>query len=406
MLVTHSLKLTNPRSNNSGLISHSKPINGFLSNASALEFSKKYWAAPTNAADMPAAKVVADLANDNDEVAEYFPESLSVADKQMFLKTKEGYVLHTPAIGCALVDAVNSALTAIKATWINHQPTVAAWGNHGEIMVKNHGRLRVVDVGEDSNREFTKRFKSTDGSASATADTAPAAAGNYVFLKITGQLQSFNANAGLISVGIPAMTAIAGTVDHLIFNAKSKDTSVVKFAIGLKNSRWSSSNIKGTNSTRDVASKATIPFVNFSEKRGDCAISLIISAPINVIRKIRKYTKNHAFKLAGGDLFDVNISYSRNGFQNNDEYEYLTQYGEYSVNAIEELVEAAQNRVAFPLQVGFRLLEQPKARKGRRDLRKNHAFSEPIYLPCSFTRQPVFWYYDFNDGFGVSRVYE
>lgn len=402
MIITHSIKITNPRAKSAGVISLRQSVNGFLSNADAIRYSKQFWAAPTNAADMPAAKLAAEAANKSRKaVEECFPPSLSYADKQLFMKTERGYVLHTPAIGCALLHAMNALLKAdiSAATAINHQPIPAAWANHGEVMLANHGKLRAVSIGNNQTKGFNANYKHTDSEGKMTG----------IFLVIEGVVQGFNANSGLIAVGVPSITAIHGLIDSWAMGIESsliKSIKSIKFAFGIKKESWSSASIKGTNNTPDVKSKADMPMIAYSEKKGDCEFRIILSANSMwdtsaekaLLEKIQEHAVSGSWRLAGGTVFDLAVKKATE--ISPDGFAYL-KAGQYSIDPIQEAVQAAKNRESFPIMVGYRLLEEPKLKTGLRDGKTPHAFSEALYLPCTFSRSPAFWSYCFTNDIGV-----
>ena len=160
MLITHSIKLNRTRAKNAGLIANTKPINGFLSNADALPYSRLYWAAPNNAADYKTAKEAAVTAV---FVPDHFPSTVSAFEAQLYLRNGGSHILHTPTMGCALVDAINKLFTpsAVQGwrgyegstisdrkknlgVWIKMESNPVAIANHGEIAAAWKGGVKAL----------------------------------------------------------------------------------------------------------------------------------------------------------------------------------------------------------------------------------------------------------------------
>ena len=378
MLITHSLKATNPKSAIAGVIADTQPIQDYLTNVDAVGSSKLLWASPKNAADY---KKAISLVYSNPKVIESFPDSLDTWQKQLYLKNEsDEWFLHTPVTGCALLDAINAELqfkdkdAKNKHFTINHQPLPIARANHGEVITSNGALLRCIPM-------FSNYYQSK-----------PVKIKHSIIIK--GKVQGYNSNSGLISMGIPSLTAVLGLIDMLCLHTHIKPS----FAFGTKNVNLNFSSIKGNNSERGIAkNKLTVPMLSYSEKKATCDFSLIIMLKNKKDYDYLKSKTSKIHKLAGGDIFDIEVVE-----ETPENYRWVSEYKCYNKNKLKMVINDHIERKAFPMLTGFRLLEEPNVKKSIRDKNCKHAFSEPVFTRCTNTLNPFFWAYSSND---KDRVY-
>lgn len=388
MIVTHSNKFLKPESTVTGLVKSEHlevPANLVCSNH--VRKAKKYWAHPHCAKYYREAKELAEQANSENKADNNFPNFLDKYCKQMFLKTKDGFIIHTPLHSLAFLDEIS---TCIKDLYFNeghnsfdyfpHQiaPAGLSLANRGELALKNYGRFRMKrvyipkkpplnNINLDENRQ-------------------------YVFFE--GNVENANLNASFISAGLPSLTAVGGIVQLLEVELKEDS---IPFAFGVRNGDISRSGKKGV----DFRHKKAVPKLECTEINGYFEFCIVLDVT-DFKKKSADKVKSRVLKkkltkiedcllkvrrLAGGPIFNCKVSRkieTNYAFVVKDEES--IDIANHTENPVHYII---KNNLTL-ITAGYALLEKPKERKNVRNSNLNdkehlHSFTEPLFCSVSFS---------------------
>jgi len=263
------------------------------------------------------------------------------------------------------------------------QPTPAAMANHGEAILMQSGQVRL----------FVRRIKSVT--------RVPVSDWTGNFVQLTALCSGINLDNGMLSAGIPAITAIGGAV-HVIERETGLD---IDFAIGIQESSQHRGVQKivgvrsGTGKTHTsgaVPGKSLVPTPAYdsSEISGVAKIVLLLRTTsldslADIAQAARKLTR-----IAGGALFDVEIKTVTNGHA--PKAAYLTEYHAPIAPFSDALYSAIGNYKQWrlgivPVMTGYALLEDPQERRNARA--RLHAWAEPVFAQvrlCEMS-EAAFW---------------
>lgn len=302
MISTHTPKMFNARIKSPALaakIKGSVPNGSICSQTTSLR--KELWAAPSNSANIKEwRETVAKLPVD----FSFEPSLPDITDpqlKQILLPVdwrNDSYVSITPAASMGVIHELFQRLREQNLPyrkWII-QPTPAAMANHGEALLMQSGTVRLLRRGP---------AKITNGNWKGD------------FVQLTARCEKMNISSGMVAVGFPAITAIGGFV-HTI---ERKIGENIEFAFGIKSADWVSGVPKinihktsyGSSSGRVKGGKATpVPGYSTEEITANCEIVLLIRTKADHLGELVDILEK-AHRIAGGRLFDVDVSIVTNG---------------------------------------------------------------------------------------------
>jgi hypothetical protein len=392
MIVTHSNKFLTPKSKVVGCIFNSQlDIPNFFISSNSVNQAKKFWANPASAASYKEAKEVAEKANLNGCGVDQndFPDFVDLYSKQLFLKTNQGHIIHTPLTSCALVEEFTTKAREIhqmnmhKKNWstgfIRHQiqPRGVTLGNRGELAV-NHGGSFWIKA-----HPFLGCFGKNDAIKIHLNQ-------NKKYLYFYGSLDNANLNSGFISAGLPAMTAVGGMVESI--ELKLGYDKPIPFALGLKNCHLSIGGKLGGTKTKSANTVA--PVLVTEEKTGSLDFVIVLDVTnfnsthiANELKKIKR--------LAGGTIFNYHVSDS---ISESSEYFFIRNFKYKMQDAIKSgnIVSYLITRRLHPLACGYAILETPNYRNGtykagikmdKSSHKYRHSFSETLFLPIKLSRR-------------------
>ncbi|RQR79129.1 hypothetical protein DIE11_17145 [Burkholderia sp. Bp9012] len=177
------------------------------------------WACPTNAADM---RMFREIAASSDFSTPQLPPIIDPGLKQILVPQQDwatdGYVSVSPVASAGLAHEVFARLPERKLPshrWMI-QSIPAAVANHGETLLVQDGAVRLI------RRGVSKILMHSELQGNAPA------------VVLRGRVERMNVAGGMLSVGLPAITAIGG----LVHSIERRVGSALEFAIGLNDSRW------------------------------------------------------------------------------------------------------------------------------------------------------------------------
>lgn len=397
MIVTHSNKFLTPKSRVvGGVLNSALDIPDFFISSNHVNQSKKYWANPLSAAYFPEAKKMAEEANNNGVEKSYFPDFVDGFTKQLFLKTNNGWIVHSPLTSCALVDEFTSksrdyhqslmikylkfkelrkTIKGIKpkkflgSGYFDHQiqmPSLTI-ANRGELATKNRGKFFIKAA------PFLGAFK-LNRKVNLEEDR------KYLFFY--GHLDGANLNSGFISSGLPAISAIGGMIESI--ELKLNYDNPIPFAFGLKNHSMSEGGKLGNTFNK---ARKVVPQVMLEEKTGSLDFVIVLDVTSFNYGDIEK----ELFKikrLAGGSIFNYKVS---NKLEDN-EYFFIRKLTRKMSSAIKsgDVINYIITHRLHPLACGYALLEEPTDKDGvrldRNNIKYKHSFSETLFLPVRMSK--------------------
>lgn len=301
MIATHSPKMFNARIKSSAI---SAKIEGHapdsMISSQTTHMRREMWAAPANAADMKQwREAVAKLPHDF--VLE--PSLPDIADpqlKQLLVPVdwrNDRYVSVTPVASMGVIHELYQRLYEQNLPfrkWII-QPTPAAMANHGEALLMQSGAVRMLRRGPAKIDQGSWRGD---------------------FVQLTALCEGMNISSGMVAVGFPAITAIGGFIHSL----ERKIGHDIEFAFGIKSANWVSGVPKinvhktsyGSSSGRVKGGKVTpVPGYSTEEIVANGEIVLLLKTKADPA-ELRDIVVN-THRLAGGRLFDVDVSVIADG---------------------------------------------------------------------------------------------
>jgi hypothetical protein len=341
------------------------------------------WAAPTNAAEIKEWREAAEKLP-NDFVLE--PRLPGIADPQLkqLLVPADGrndrYISITPVPSMGVIHEVYQRLHEQKLPfrkWII-QPTPAAIANHGEALLMQSGAVRMLRQGPTKITQGRWRGE---------------------FVQLTARCEKMNISSGMLAVGLPAITAIGGFIHSL----ERKTGQDIAFAVGVKSSDFVSGVPKVTTyktSYGPASGRAQggtvnpVPGYSTEEIVANCEIVLLLKSKAHSAELMDMLANTH--RLAGGRLFDVDVSVIADGIPPDASYlldassdiARKRKEGMDSLQAALEMYamdgrrvdgEWHQPRNGYTLnQTGYAFLERPVNRKGARG-NYPHVWAEPTF---------------------------
>ena len=342
---------------------------------------RELWAAPKNAADIKKwRETVADLPEDF-----VFERSIPDVDdpflKQILLPHNSTYVSVTPVASMGLSYELFERIREMNIPykkWVV-QPNASSIANHGEALLLQHGTVRLLRRGP---AQITQGKWRGD------------------FIQLTARCEGMNISSGMLAVGFPAMTAIGGFI-HSLERKLGED---IQFAFGIKHADWKLSPPKittyrtsyGTSLGRVKGGKV-VPVSGYAtdEILSNCEIVILLRVKAGQTALLDLLEKAH--RVAGGILFDMNVSAVTDGYPPEASYlldaskdiDRLT--GESDIDNLQAALkmyagdgkwvdkEWVHSRNGYTLnQTGYALLETPKSRNGSRG-GYLHAWAEPTF---------------------------
>ncbi|OJW82869.1 MAG: hypothetical protein BGO66_03010 [Alicycliphilus sp. 69-12] len=304
MIGTHAPKLLNPRIKQQALRAWlPADVPAALVCSRNIKMRRELWALPSNAADMGAErKLIAERRLPTE------PEIPSVTDdgvKQVLLPTgpvgSDSYVCAAPVYSCGLVHELYQRLKERNLPFVSWtiQPTPAALSNHGEALLMQAGRLRMLRRGVH-NRLPVPSIP-CDGIFEQTLPVAEFFGG---VVQLSGNAQQMNIGSGGIATGMPAITAIGGAV-HAIERECGID---VDFAIGYEFIEWGERARKAVEMRRGAAHKASTPGYIADEIQGSGRFVLLLR-PRDPGADVERLADAACTlrRLAGGAVFDERV---------------------------------------------------------------------------------------------------
>lgn len=406
MIITHSNKFLTPKSKVIGcLFNSSLDIPDFLISSNCVTQSKKFWANPVSAAYYKEAKKMAEKANIDGVDGSGFPDFIDTYTKQLFLKTRTGYIVHSPLTSCALVDEFTTKARAFhQIAWDKYleykeflecmertdiktfekmkpakfrgpgyfthqiQPRGVTLSNRGELALTHSGVF------------FVKQSPFLGSSKKRVVNLNE----NKKYLFFYGTLNDANFNSGFISSGLPALTAIGGMIESI--ELKLGYETPIPFAFGLKNYSASKGGKLGSIFNK---SKVT-PHLALEEKTGSLDFVVVLDVTkfnsddiATELMKVRR--------LAGGAIFNYHCT---NEMINEDSnYFFIRNFKSKMKNAIDskDVINYIITRRLHPIACGYALLQKPNFKGGVRVDKANeqylHAFSETLFIPVRLSKR-------------------
>lgn len=335
-----------------------------------VHLQREAWALPRNAADMAAWRLEAPGA-DLDMLPPILPPIEDGKLKQLLLPLDnwkdDRYLCVTPVTSCGLMHELWQRLGDRKLpyrSWLI-QPTPAAIANHGEALLAQAGRVRLLTRGAPEPCLGDWR-------------------GDFVMLE--ARVERMNISGGMVSVGWPAMTAIGGLV-HAIERETGQS---LEFAFGMRDSEWVDG-LQRINNPRRVGQRATsVPGFSTEEIVTNARIALLVRGqdPSRIAKALRNITR-----VAGGAIFDVSVRHRYGGAASKYAFLRPAEHTGEHADALDAALalyskggEWIARRWWQPEQggtlnmTGYALLEQPIDRQGARS-NYPHAWAEPVFTP-------------------------
>lgn len=338
--------------------------------SSTIHIERELWAAPRNAADM---RTWREASAQPSKLEVEIPPLEDLRQKQLLLPTqawqKGEYICVTPVKSMGVVNELYKRLENLPAISRTLQPVAAALSSHGETLLMHAGRVRMLRQPVASLEQ-----NSWDGEC----------------VQIVLQLENVNLGAGLFSTGLPALSAIGGTV-HVLERKFGLD---LQFAYG---ARDISINVGGKKYSKIKGSDKTIPGTVLNEVNGRCTLILLIKGinhiPLSMIRK----EIGEIRRIAGGTFFEASISRAagtdvepalylcKADLDSLPEEDILdTMLRVYSQGWEMDEQKKKWIRNNFPaysaVMAGYAFLEEPTWREHSRG-NFLHAWAEPLFLP-------------------------
>ncbi|MDO4700692.1 MAG: type I-F CRISPR-associated protein Csy2 [Moraxella sp.] len=367
MLATHSVKLINAKAQQDAVCSQIiDELDKRYLTSQSIEMTKKYWSCPRSSANIKHFK--------DTQPAEHLPNIQDGrAIKQLLIPTQDwrndNYISITPLESMGLLHELYLRLKdndSIKFKRFLLEPNVPAWGNHGELMVEQKGRLYLLQ------RRLANIVSEND---------------TEEMICVSFMAQGANITSGFVTYGHPAITAIGGLV-HTLERAVGDD---IKFAIGIRS--IIPENQKRYNSYNKVKKKTIWGITN--ELTATLEIRLLLKSD-NLPKLQQCLLETPILRFAGGSIWDYKVfatdappvaNYLIDAtcdIQTDDKRDVLSQ-------AL--FLHASTPSIYSLNQAGYALLETPKERKNSRNSYK-HAWAEPIYImtkQSSFTKK-AWWH--------------
>lgn len=403
---THSLKILDSRNKQTAIRSKLNNLGHSIFASHLLPI--KYFASPSNAADIKIARIEALEANEKkltiEQIGEYIPSIEDGKIKQVLLPFENDYISITPTPNLHVIENLNQYGWAIRSNQKQCiQPIPAAITNHGDPLITNRGYVNLI---HNTIPKLKKRVNTCFDSA---------------VIIITARCEGMNVSSSYVSTGLPHLTAIGGFI-HSIERALNINLA---FGFGIKAFDHSSSNKKGHSYFKNLKNmtKAADTILITDEINCNAEIAFIFNqSDQETLEKIKNHVEN-VNRFAGGSLFDVDVNltnsidgyfwYMRDPEENIDLIE-LPEELDYTKNLQSDFVEKYQiwesefpNFASFLkatflnyklIQSGYALLNVPKVDRVSRADSRLHAWGEPVFSLILLGNEPTFFQLEQNNG--------
>lgn len=373
MIGTHTAKLLNARLKQTAVrarIAGQVPAHLVCSQTTHLQ--REAWAMPRNAAEMATYRLEA-LEARIERLPAQLPDIEDPRLKQLLLPLadwrSDGYLCVTPVASGGLMHELWNRLHDQRLphrTWIV-QPTPAAMANHGEALLLQSGKVRLLTRGAPEPEQGNWR-------------------GDYVLLQ--AHAERLNISSGMVAVGWPAITAIGGLV-HAIERASGLD---IEFAFGMRDSQWVPGGPRLNNERRSGLKVQPTPGYSTEEITSNARVFLLLQAPDldALLPHLQGVTR-----LAGGALFDIETSLHLDAEAPSAAYLRDIPATRMPSGTDGDALQQALKCYAYGVEwkggkwwqkdrshtlnmTGYALLEEPKLRSGARE-HYPHAWTEPVF---------------------------
>lgn len=385
MIATHTPKMFNARIKSAAISAKIEgQIPGRIICSQTTVLRKEMWAAPANAADMKQWRATVASLPDDFVLEPCLPDITDPQLKQLLVPVdwhNNLYVSVTPVASMGVMHELYQRLYEQNLPfrkWII-QPTPAAMANHGEALLMQSGAVRMLRRGP---------AKITQGNWRGD------------FVQLTARCEGMNISSGMVAVGFPAITAIGG----FIYSLERKTGEDIEFAFGIKSADWVSGvpkiNINktsyGSSSGRAKGGKVTpVPGYSTEEIVANCDIVLLLKTKADPVDLRDILVNTH--RLAGGRLFDVDVSVIADGIPPDASYlldassDIARKRKKEGIDSLQAALEMYaidgswvdgewnQPRNGYTLnQTGYAFLERPVERLAARG-NYPHAWAEPTF---------------------------
>lgn len=389
LLATHTVKVFNAKIKQAPIIARiigDVPKNVICSKT--IKLDREVFSAPVNAANLKLSKA-SKMALGGD-FAPVLPGITDPEVKQLLLPTgKEQCVNGSPVYSHAVLHEAWGRFWAAKIPvyiW-NVQPTPQALPNHGEILMRAGGNVKLL-------RRDTSSWRKSSWT------------GDYVCLQ--ANVNGANISSGMLAVGWPAVTAVGGAV-HVIERATGIDK--IRFAYAAMDSSWR----KGPKRADTFSNNEVKPGFNTEEITANFALTLLLDGPdLDAVAAAAKELQ----RIAGGSLFDIRVSVHRNEKAPDLPYvtdrTHLLDVPSDPLDAAIDLyagggkwvgrkwVQESADRDHSIVATGYAYLETPVLREGSRTPEYPHAWVETVFSvarQCAMSRGA--WWSRYSTDAGV-----
>jgi hypothetical protein len=341
MLGTHSVKLFDARIKQQSLIANIiADIPHYLVCSKTVELRQKYWNLPVNAADLKK-----EFTDKSERIPDFAPSV-----KQVLLPYKDSYIAVAPVPSAGLIHEMYQRVRERKyfnKTWVI-QPTPQAIGNHGETLVRQGGRVRMLYA-------FTRLPKETIQPIDCVA--------------IRFKVYHANVSSGFVSCGMPSIASVGGLV-HAIERDFGGE---IEFAVGYRDIEVSDSATLGSQRQGDKSRKVLIT----SEVVANLDVTLLLRSDKGGLYEYMQ--DNQINRFAGGSVFEcrlvdaVDVKFLQSVKVKSDKRDTL--------NSAITLYKSGLRKHKTPytlLHSGYALLEEPKPRDNARNGCLS-AWAEPVF---------------------------
>ncbi|MFY4695323.1 hypothetical protein [Burkholderia glumae] len=286
MIATHAPKMLNARLKQAALRAQILTPEADVVSSATTNLRRRHWACPSNAGDM--AKVRKEIEDTNlDELTPSLPDITDCAVKQVLLPLADWraneYVTTTPVASMGLSHEVAQRLWEKwlpSARWLV-QPVATSLSNHGEMLMKQGGYVRLLRRGV------------------AHIGESPAWRGKESLIALTGRVERANLASGLVCLGFPAMTAIGG----LLHGIERSTNQTLDFAFGMREIQWVAP-AKQAGKRNKYAEVSWLYSLDTILGNGHFVLLIRGATDIDVV----KVALERITRLAGGSIFDSDIS--------------------------------------------------------------------------------------------------
>lgn len=400
MIGTHAPKLFNARMRQEAIRARPLSVPDGVVCSRNVVMRRELWALPSNAADMAVERQAAEEAPSHWESS--IPDIEDPRIKQVLLPgdgwRSGDYVAVSPMPSCGLMHELWTRLYARKLpryTW-TVQPMAVALPNHGEMLMKQTGRINLLRRGIAEIRK-----------GKWTGD----------FVCIRARVEHANIAGGMLAVGWPALTAIGGFA-HVL---ERETGEPLEFAFGLRNTDWNAVVPKFSVNRKIGQQVKVAPGYSTEEITGNLEIVLLLRYSDGGYDSALAAAARRMTRFSGGAMFDMRVTTHRDSRPINAAYlidatadvERLIRNHEaadaldaalaiYGLDGSwQENGEWFQPRSGYTLNMsGYALLENPHGKQYARN-GSPHAWSEPLFtlVTQGAMSDSAWWGRSINNGY-------